>query len=485
MVGFKDQPVGTPQINREFTYSIGAQLVTPPGQPAHICKCRSCCERRETPLENRPLIGTPTARSFPIRRAHLLELPIRPQDPNGAPAPPLTSLTQRVKTILAIPTTEAQGTAMQPFLIKPPRFDPAPTGLKHYVIAVQNQWGELRALEHLSDEMWEHVTPLLQIVGPKDRSKPFKRPTVAEWVKKVSQTVGTHACFLDTLRLGGTRRVEPQSGTQPVLAFIYEKCRQRGMNFVPVFPVGTRDPAYLRIVSDAASEDGRGVCLRHSVRETIPPLGYTIERLLAETLAIMNVLVEDADLILDLGFLDPDETISLDLAPVIEASVAVGEWRTLILLGTSMPATLGRISEGTVGSLRRQEWQLWRKLLKTKLPRIPIFGDYGIQHPRPPNMGGGQGMRANIRYTARDTTLVARGEGPAYQEGSAQYKQLCASLVTRTEFKRPAFTWGDQMLADCADGRTAPGWQPMWRGAGTSHHIGMVYEQLLNAGRSA
>ena len=65
---------------------------------------------------------------------------------------------------------------------------------------------------------------------------------------------------------------------------------------------------------------------------------------------------------------------------------------------------------------------------------MPSFGDYAIQHPRPPHDGGGPGMRATIRYTANGETLVARGQGSIIQEGNAQYRLLCQQLVVRSEF---------------------------------------------------
>lgn len=368
---------------------------------------------------------------------------------------------------------------MQLPLMKPPPFCPAPFGLRQYVVALQNKAGELSALQHVNEDTWKQLTPLIQIVGPKDRPKLLTRSRVAEWVKKLASTIGHHPVFLDTLRLPSTSAVDLGGGTKPVLEFIHDECRKRGLNFVPVIPVGLSRPQQLGTIADAISQDGRGVCLRYSVRGGMLPVGYTLARLLTETLERVAATVEEADLILDLGFLDPDDTPSFDLAPLIEASVAAGDWRTLILLGTSMPATLGRIHEGTLGSLPRHEWQLWQGLKNIDVARLPTFGDYGIQHPDPPE-GGGPGMRANIRYTIEDATMIARGTGSVTHEGAAQYRDLCTQLVTIPQFEGREFTWGDRVLKDCADGTMPPGWQQMWRGAGTSHHLRFVCDQLMS-----
>jgi hypothetical protein len=136
------------------------------------------------------------------------------------------------------------------------------------------------------------------------------------------------------------------------------------------------------------------------------------------------------------------------------------------------------IDEGTLGSLPRREWSLWLQLAQFDLPRMPSFGDYGIQHPRPPQADGGPGMRANIRYTADADTLVVRGHGPVVQEGNAQYRHLCQQLVERAEFAGSDYSWGDEVIEACARGTVAPGAQNVWRGAGTSHHLQLVTEQL-------
>jgi hypothetical protein len=186
-----------------------------------------------------------------------------------------------------------------------------------------------------------------------------------------------------------------------------------------------------------------------------------------------------ADLLLDLDFLDADVDIDTTmLADSITEMIAVGDWRSVVLLGTSIPKTLGCIKEGTVGSLPRREWEIWNQLADLDLPRLPAFGDYAVQHPHPPHDGGGPGMRANIRYTTKDSTLIARGKGSLIQEGSHQYRELCQQLVALPEFSGRAYTWGDAVIDGCADGSVEPGWQNQWRGAGTSHHLRYVTDQL-------
>lgn len=87
-------------------------------------------------------------------------------------------------------------------------------------------------------------------------------------------------------------------------------------------------------------------------------------------------------------------------------------------------------------------------------------------------------MRANIRYTSSDATVIARGEGPVTQEGNSQYQLLCQQLVDQAGFEGGAYSWGDKVIEECARGAVTPGAQRMWRGAGTSHHLELVTNQL-------
>jgi hypothetical protein len=123
---------------------------------------------------------------------------------------------------------------------------------------------------------------------------------------------------------------------------------------------------------------------------------------------------------------------------------------------------------------------LWCALTELGLSRRPTFGDYAIQNPDPPldDQPSGPGQRANIRYTTDAATLAPRAVGAVIQEGAEQYRQLCRQLVAQPEFAGADFSWGDLQIAECADGVGEPGWQNRWRGAGTSHHLRHVVDQL-------
>jgi Beta protein len=362
-------------------------------------------------------------------------------------------------------------------------FRPIPEGTGHYVPVLQSQPGERDALANASPQIWAHVTPLIVVLGPKrSETEPFNPDRLAEWVKKVASAVGRHPLFLDTLRLRTTDRVRSQDGTCPVLQAIFAQARKRGMQFIPVVRVNDAMSTVSQI-RDAVACDCRGVAVRYPVLESASAHGRRPGALVKDALHAVGVDVVGADLLLDLGFLAPDVEIdAADLQTNINDLLAVGAWRSVVLIGTGMPRSLGGgvVAEGTVGRLPRREWDLWCSLRARKPGRLPTYGDYAVQHPDPPWEGeeSGPGMRANIRYTLDDVTLVARGVGPLQLDGAEQYRGLCRKIIAEPGFAGADYTWGDRLIVDCARGIGGPGNQNRWRGAGTSHHLRLVVEQL-------
>jgi hypothetical protein len=358
---------------------------------------------------------------------------------------------------------------------------PLPVDSGYYVAALQNKRGELAALENASEESWERLVPLVHFVGSPTRTEALRGPTVAEWVKKVSKAVGSHPFYLDVMRLAPTFPVVTTQGEVPVLEHLFRTARKRGLGFIPVVSVGESSADHARLVADAVLEDGHGVALRYRIR-TVPPTGNDTRATLFEAALLETSCdVGDADVLIDLEYIDPDVALEPDdLAPALNEILGVGSWRSVVVLGSSIPSMMSCVAEGTVGSLARREWELWSGLAESSgLARVPAFGDYAVQHPRPPQdvAGGGNTMRANIRYTAGSETLVARGRGPVSQD-TEQYRDLCQQLVERGEFMGRDYSWGDAVIDGCAAGDVPVGNQNTWRGAGTSHHLKFVTDQL-------
>lgn len=375
--------------------------------------------------------------------------------------------------------------AIQATLNIPEQFHPVPADTGHYVAALQTKPGELNALRHASAKTWAHLTPVIEVLGPRHPGRePFTRQRVHGWVKRIAEAVGARPCFLDVLRLSANHPTATAQGNCPVLSVIHTMARRRGVPFVPVLRLGAVK-ATVKQIADTAACDGRGVAVRVALLGTVSADGRSTETLVKEALDAVEVQTSGADLLMDLGYISEDTEVDVKyLAPMIDELVAIGSWRGVVLLGTTMPRSLGGgiVEAGTVGRLPRQEWLLWSALRRSQLSRLPTYGDYAVQHPDPPlDVAEGQlplGLRGSIRYTHDTVTVIPRAKAPRHEEGREQYRQLCRVLVAQPEFLGREFSWGDQQIADCAEDLCEPGWEDHWRGAGTSHHLRFVVDQL-------
>lgn len=362
-------------------------------------------------------------------------------------------------------------------LLDPPPFEPVRLGERHYVVVIQDHSGERGALEHLDASAWSRVTPFVHFVGRKSETPPLSGPRLKGWVKRVHEVVLDRPCFIDLLRIRPHHAATYANTTIPVLQAIYHECRKRRMNFVPVFPMDG-SARHAELAAEASQSDGRGAAIRYLAREIVFPPSSSLERALLDVVDKLAVPITEMDVLFDLGFIDEDVELDVHwLAALIDRIDAVGRWRSLVFLGTSIPPTMSAIYEGSVGRIPRREWNLWQQL-KPRVRRVPTFGDYGVQHPRPPEKGGGPGMRANIRYTLGNETLVARGIGSVVEVGNDQYRDLCKQLIQRNQFRGAKFSWGDTLIEQCGQGAREPKGQSMWRAAGTSHHLAEVISSL-------
>lgn len=356
-------------------------------------------------------------------------------------------------------------------------FEPITDKLRNYVPALQTKKGELDALHHVPAADWTGITPLVQVLGPKTPKDELTHSAVAGWTKKIYAAVKGNPCFLDVVRLKPQHPVSHSKRQLTAIDYLHAAARKRDVKFVPVFRPELRSDVYIRTIRNSIDLDGRGLAIRLSAASFLPP-NESIEKYLHRVLAEFDVNPDQVDIFYDFSYMDPEtERRSSRIAKKMREVVDAGDWRNFIMLGTTMPSTLSCISEGTVGELPRLEWELWSELGSHGIGRALTFGDYAVQHPKPPSKGG-PGMRANIRYTSDGKTIVARGRGPFTDEGKVQYHELCEKLRNHPEFRGASYSWGDSTIDECADGLIEPGGQDVWRGAGTSHHLKIVTEML-------
>ncbi len=356
--------------------------------------------------------------------------------------------------------------------------EPLPSGKRSYVPSVLDRAGERAALANTRAGVWERTTPILHYLGPVDSVDDLSSTRFTGWSKRMAEAVGEHPFYLDISRLSPKVKVKTGKGIVPVLDRLYEAMRKRDAKFMPVAPIGENFGVCVNSVANCAIADGHGLAVRYRFRELAFGPGESHKSRLTDALEKLGLAVADSDLLIDMTYIDPDDEFDVKLlAAELEKMIGVAEWRTVTLLGTSIPAAMSEIKEGTVGTIKRHEWELWGDLNKVGLSRPLAFGDYGIQHPKPPS-GGGPSMRRAIRYTTETETVVARAFGPMTDSTDDQYRELCVELSGRADYSGADYSWGDETISSCAKGQLPPGSQEMWRGAGAAHHLQLISDQL-------
>ncbi len=367
-----------------------------------------------------------------------------------------------------------------------PKFNPIPAGSLHYVPVMLDLPGELDALAHAAAGR-AMTTPLIQIApraparGRRALREDERPGWVAARVQKLGAALGDHPFYLEVLsvihgpRSGG---VWPSS----VVAQVHDECRRRGLRFIPVHTIGQE--GLLEMASEANLRDGRGVAIRYRAGTTSQIGALTLSQRFSDELDRLGVSPGEADLLVDLGWLDPKlEIAAEDVSVILDEAVQLGPWRNLIVVGTSIPASMGEIHQDEVESIPRREWPLWEALRRIRHEAI-VFADYGIQHPKAPNTTTGGRLVANVRYTTPLGTIVSRGRGVFNSIPRplrpAQYVGCCGRLLA-SEYLADidCACSGDAAIRACAAEVSVPLGQRFWRNVGWSHHLEQVRLALV------
>jgi hypothetical protein len=180
------------------------------------------------------------------------------------------------------------------------------------------------------------------------------------------------------------------------------------------------------------------------------------------------------DLIIDLKLVDYRIPEYVQLSRQIPYIV---DWRSLTLLGGSFPLDLSHLKANDTYKIPRLEWLKWQNEVEKasdQLERVPIFGDYTIQHPIYREPVQFPRVSASIRYTTSDQWVIFRGEWIGKKDGSgaAQYPAWAQLLVARPElYSGEKFSFGDEYIMRKSLDGTKSGGAREWLIVGINHHI--------------
>jgi hypothetical protein len=352
-----------------------------------------------------------------------------------------------------------------------------------YIPCLRWKQGEYQAISRLSSTARSSIMPIIEIpeqgydFEEKQTTKTLDEHLLL-FTHRVKKKWGTNGeCYLDMHHVPLSQSLG--DGRRPA-DLVFDNLKANNIRFVPVSRLH-EDSFYESALYNFVKRENCGFCLRVNLDE----FGEDdFETKAADFLHSFGLTFSECDMILDLGAInfDPIAVFSSLLTDMMKSKSRLHQWITFGIIGTSFPQTLAGNPQG-ISYLPRNEWVLY-KLLFTSLQnegvRIPIFGDYTINHPEVITVD----MRiikpsANIRYTIDDKWLICKGQN-VRDYGLSQFQQLCQMTVNTKHYNGQKYSYGDDYIYKCAQGTAKTGNLSTWREVGTNHHIEMLVRDLSN-----
>jgi hypothetical protein len=257
----------------------------------------------------------------------------------------------------------------------------------------------------------------------------------------------------------------------PAIA-IAARARAGGLNLTPATSL-IAPSNYQQAVSLIVNTDNRGVGLRVGLQ------GLTSA---ANWIANWPHPVHQTDLLVDLGnsMITVAALGNVVIGQVFANLHQAGNWRTVTIIGTSMPDSF----QGWLAGLRtipRLEWSLWQSLSNAGLPYRIDYGDYATIPVNPAPGGIAWGFPISVRYTLDGEFLICRGVNTAGLGGIDMNPQLInhAQQIVGYPQRGPlASCWADTEIDTIAANSSGPGGLEHWVQLGVNRHVEMVRSVL-------
>ncbi len=351
-----------------------------------------------------------------------------------------------------------------------------------YIPALRWRQGEYQALLKLSEAVKKQIVPLITIPGvefdfearePKksvhDHVHPFAKRYVHKWGRRPAWVTLDKEIVSERMN----------DGTH-VLDYVFQELRGHGALAAPALPLNPNS-AFLAAAQRVIAKDGQGCGILVQLEDL---MAHGTSKSITKLTSILQIDLDESDLILDMGApnYEPYGAFAAALISNLPQLGNLSDYRNFILIGTSIPESLVKVSIGT-DEIPRHDWLFYQELLQ-KLPkddRRPNYGDYTTVHPN----FEAKDMRlikpaGKIVYTAN--RIWATRKGGSFRDDPDQMHTHCQEILRnpRFDFRGPSFSFGDAYISDCAAQKVGPSNLTRWKQVSINHHMTTVVNALAN-----
>ena len=311
-----------------------------------------------------------------------------------------------------------------------------------YVPALRWKQGEKEALGWLRDSAKSRITPLIELIPKNFKNTEGKRigakKAIEKFVDELDTFWGGSSVFVDLHHVveSGICSQKNQSHLVEMLSNTAKRHRPLIPSYLSIIPVTslTRSTEFQRAIKSVVKADKTGVCLRLSVDEIFKrSFVSTLEKVLDK----IGVDVEECDLVIDAMY----GTDVKPLQGILDCIPQLPNWRTITFLNGTFPTDLQEYEKDDVHKITRGEWFYFREQIQllSQDMRLPVFGDYTVQHAiysEPPDHCN---PSASIRYAHEDYWIIMRGHGLTHKGslGNDQYLAEAQLPVSYTHLTLP------------------------------------------------
>ena len=336
--------------------------------------------------------------------------------------------------------------------------------MKKYYPILLSKAGELSALSHLSDNVKNEISPVIQVLS--------------ENLEATENFLKLHWLFPENQVLLDFSLFENLDENIPAIQLFFSRITEDGVRAIPVIQNNSSDE-YFDFVKEYISQTSQQVCIRAS-NDSGGFINFN-----EQTQSIITSLETDSNntiVLVDLAYVQSSNYTTLAALSIltIESLLNVNpNWYDIVLASGSFPENLAGMVPSRVYELDRYEWHIWYLILDNpKLKSVVKYGDYGTKNPvylADVNFAG----TSSIKYTTENHFVIYRGELPKNnQRGMGQYIDQAAILVTTPIYSGENFSWGDLRINEIATQNNRSGNPKTWVEISQNHHVSLITSLL-------